>query len=127
MSILDKEIPADGPTIKFEKPGDSIVGQFLERRTGVKTKLGDDGVVTSLFVVNTNIAGVDKGINASMFEGTHVRQLMGDAGLNRGDGFVLRFAETKGRFKKFAFLKLRGEDLQAEALEAGVELPEAVF
>ncbi len=127
MSKLEAEFPSSGPSVTFTKPGDAIVGQFIERKTGLKTAIGDDQSLTVAYVVNTNIKGVEKGANASIWEGTHVKQLMAEAGLQEGDGFVLKFLELKGKFKKFGFMQLAPEDVTAEAKEAGVDLDEAPF
>ncbi len=122
MTMLEAEFPSSGPSVTFLKPGDAIVAQFIERKTGLKTAIGDDQSLTVAYVVNTNIKGVEKGANASIWEGTHVKQLMEGASLKDGDGFVLKFLELKGKFKKFGFMQLAHDDLETEAKEAGVEL-----
>ncbi len=125
MTFLAAELPSSnsgGPSVHFERVGDAIVAQFIARKTGLKTTIGDDQSVTDVYVVNSNIPGIEKGTNASIWEGTHVKQLMADAGLMEGDGFVLRFVELKKKFKKFGFMRLNPEDLADEAVEAGVKL-----
>jgi hypothetical protein len=74
--------------------GDAIVAQFIDRKTGIRTELNgkviEDGSVSNVYMVNTNIPGINKGANASVWESTHFKELLGDAGLAPGEGFVLR-------------------------------------
>lgn len=130
MSILDQtanESPEEGgEMVKFERPGDAIVAQFKGRRT-VKTKLQEAASVTRCLIVNSTIPNITPGIKASIFEGTHVKQIMDDNNLQPGDGFVLRFHETVKRFKKFYFKKLTDEQLAEEAETKGVTLEAVPF
>jgi hypothetical protein len=131
MSILDEtanEAPdGGGEMVKFVSPGDAIVVQFKSRKNGVKTKLGDDASVTQGLAINSTISSISPGMNVSIFEPTHVRQILDEAGLQKGDGFILRFAETKGRFKKFYFKKLTETELAEEAETKGVTLEAVPF
>jgi hypothetical protein len=130
MSILDRtanEKPEDsGTLVKFIRPGDAIVGQFVSRKTGIKTQMSKDDTdlanITRCLVVNSTIPDVKPGDIGAIFEGGHVRQIMDEWHLTPGEGFLLRFAETKGRFKKFFAKKLTAEELGEEAETKGVTL-----
>lgn len=135
MSILDQtaneKVEAGYPGVSFLRPGDAIVAQFRNRKTGIKTKhsKSDDDLacVSEVLIVNSTIPDVKPGELRSLWEGMHVRQYMDEWQLQRGEGFLVRFAETKGKFKSFFGKKLTETELAEEAETKGVTLEATPF
>jgi len=95
----------DSPIFKFTTSGDAIDAEFVGRRHNVKTKTGE-AIVLDVNILDSVVVG-DQPVTGrhSIFESSHVSQIMDMAGLNPGDRFVLRLhnVNRKSRFKKFYF------------------------
>jgi hypothetical protein len=109
--------PEDGaPIFKFTDIGDSFVAKFMGRRTGIKTKAAN-GTATALDVeiLASELRGDENPPTGphTVFESTHISQLMDQQGLVPGDAFILRLAsiDRKSRFKKFYFKRLSESDV----------------
>lgn len=99
--------PEEGTVFKFERPGQAICARFMARRSGVQTK----SVATLSKCLDVEIleaTDIDTVGPATIFESSHITQLMDKANLTAGQGFVLKFCnvDRKTRFKRFAYKRL---------------------
>jgi len=135
--------PEDGaPIFKFTDIGDSFVAKFVGRRTGIKTKTGiGEATALDVEILASTLRGDENPPTGphTVFESTHISQLMAKEGLEPGDAFILRLAsvDRKSRFKKFFFKRLSESDIAAYGLndnageswpeDSGEEPPEDIF
>jgi hypothetical protein len=113
---LPKLKAEEGEIFKFINPDDRIHAKFLGRRN-VKTKNQDNASVLDCEIIESNVVdarGREEegpiGLH-SIFESTHVRQLMDQAMLKPGDEFFLQFCsvDKASKFKKFALRRADAE------------------
>src|SRR5437870_2138753 len=94
--------PEDGsPIFKFETIEDSFIARFVRRRRDVKTKTGT-AVCLDADILCSTVEDGEKGPigSHSVFESSHITQIMDTAELRPGDVFVLRFASLCKWFKR---------------------------
>ena len=114
--------PEDGaPLFKFADIGDSFVAKFMGRRTGIKTKAGvGEATALDVMVLASTLRGDENPPTGphTVFESTHISQLMTQHNLEPGNAFILRLAsiDKRSRFKKFYFKRLKDSDLAAYGL-----------
>jgi hypothetical protein len=115
--------PDEGAVFKFERPGQAIVARFVARRKNIRTKSAT-GLATCLDVEILQSTGSDIVGPATVFESSHITQIMDRANLSAGQAFVLKFhnVDRRTRFKRFAFKRVPELDA-AEARPAQLELP----
>lgn len=107
LSKLDGLKPEEGTVFKFDRPGQAICARFIGRRSGVQTKsvtaLGTCLDVEILEATDGDMVGP-----ATIFESSHISQLMERAKLTTGQAFVLKFCnvDRRTRFKRFAYKRL---------------------
>ena len=116
--------PDEGAVFKFDRPGQAIVARFVARREGVHTK-SVTGLATCLDVEILQATDSDIVGPATIFESSHISQIMERANLSAGQAFVLKFynVDRRTRFKRFAFKRVPKLDAAAEARPAQLELP----
>jgi hypothetical protein len=107
LKEFDSLKPEEGAVFKFERPGQAICARFIARRNGVQTKsvtaLAKCLDADILEATDTDMVGP-----ATIFESSHITQLMERANLSAGQGFVLKFCnvDRRTRFKRFAYKRL---------------------
>ena len=106
----------DASVFKFDRAGQAICARFIARRSGIQTKsvtaLASCLDVEILEATDTDIVGP-----ATIFESSHITQLMDKANLTAGQAFVLKFCnvDRRTRFKRFAYKRLPELDSTAGA------------
>jgi len=121
--------PEDGSVFKFSNAGDHIVARYIGRRRDIKTKTGtaialDCEILASTVIGDKSVTGA-----ATIFESSHVTQLMDRANLSPGDVFVLKLdsVDRKSRFKRFAFKKITDGSEEEPPDDYEPEPPPEVF
>jgi hypothetical protein len=118
LKQTEEREPSDSsnPIFRFEVPGDQFVGKFIGRRHGVKTKTGTANVL-DVDIRASKLVNAESVIGPhSVFESSHITQLLDGALLRPGDIFVLRLHSVdkksgfKQGFKKFYFEKITKHD-----------------
>jgi len=115
LSECDGLAPVEGAVFKFETPGQAIVARFVARRKGIKTK----SVVGSATCLDVEILKATNGGmagRATIFESSHISQIMDSANLTEGQAFLLKFydEDKKTRFKRFAYRRVPELDARVE-------------
>ena len=90
-SLLDqyKEIKPEGglPTYKFENVGDAVVGKFIARRQGIKTKMGTGNALDIEIIECSDGSTVGP---HTIFESGHLTMIFDANPLKAGEQFYLR-------------------------------------